>query len=210
MTRPSRAIIRLPAVVLGLTALSALPLRAPARPVATAIFAGGCYWGMESVFQHVRGVDSVVSGFATPAAPADSGVTLPPGHLSFAEAVKITYDPAVVSYDQLLGVLFTVAHDPTQLDRQGPDVGTRYRSAIFVQNEAQHRAAHRYLDRLKHSGASQRPIVTELVTLKQFRAAPPDQQDFAEKHPDLPYIRVNDVPKVRALHERFPDLYREP
>ena len=198
------------AAVLTLGTAAYAPVRAPASaPSATAVFAGGCYWGMESVFEHVRGVDSVVAGFATPGAAADSGGRLSAGHLGFAEAVKIVYDPSKVSYQQLLGVLFTVAHDPTQLDRQGPDVGTRYRSAVFVQDEAQHEAARQYLAQLKQSGAYRRPIVTDIVTLKTFRAAPPDQQDFAEKHPDLPYIRINDVPKIKTLHDRFPDLYRK-
>ena len=194
-----------------LPAASPAPARAPATPPAgTAVFAGGCYWGVESVFRHVRGVDAVVSGFATPSGSADPDVKLPAGHRSFAEAVKITYDPAKVTYQQLLEVLFTVAHDPTQLDRQGPDVGTRYRSAVFVENDDQYRAVRSYLDQLKRSGVYHRPIVTELVKLKKFRAAAPDQQNFAEKHPDLPYIQVNDVPKVEALKTRLPDLYREP
>lgn len=210
MTRRFRATWQLSAV-LALTLFLPRALRAPVTPPpATAIFAGGCYWGMESVFRHVRGVESVVSGFATPAGAAEPGAHLPARHLTFAEAVKISYDPSKITYRQLLEVYFMVAHDPTQLDRQGPDVGTRYRSAIFVEGDGQYAAARRYLERLKKSATYRRPIVTELVTLKGFKAAPPDQQDFAGKHPDMAYIRINDVPRIKALKARFPGLYRAP
>ncbi|MGE0354687.1 MAG: peptide-methionine (S)-S-oxide reductase MsrA [Gemmatimonadales bacterium] len=182
---------------------------APAEPLAVAVLAGGCYWGMESVFEHVRGVDSVVAGFATPAGAAEPGAELPARHRGIAEAVKVFYDPAEISYGQLLQVYFTVAHDPTQVDRQGPDVGTRYRSAIFVQGEEQYQAALRYLEQLRQSATPGRLVVTELVTLREFRAASADQQDFARKHPDMPYIRINDVPKIRELRERFPAVYRD-
>jgi peptide-methionine (S)-S-oxide reductase len=179
-----------------------------ANPNATAILAGGCYWGVESVYRHVRGVKLVTSGFALgqgePAPPAGA-----PDHDEIAEAVRVEFDSTVMSYDQLLQIFFSVAHDPTQVGRQGPDVGHRYRSALYTLNAGQKQAAERYLATLAASKAFAQPITTVVYPLRKFVAAPDEQQDFAERHPDDPYIRINDVPKLEALKRRFPALYRE-
>ena len=172
----------------------------------TAVFAGGCYWGVEAVFDHVKGVKSATSGFATGAPLAADQVR--PGHTGYAEAVRVEYDPALVSYDQLLEVFFKVIHDPTQLDRQGPDVGPEYRSTIFYQDEEQHQKAAAYLAHLDSVKAYPKPIVTEVVPLKSFKVAPADQQDYSEHHPQEAYIRVNDVPKVEQLRRDYPGLYQ--
>jgi peptide-methionine (S)-S-oxide reductase len=156
----------------------------------TAVLAGGCYWGMEAVFERVRGVTDVVSGFT-----------------NGAESVRVSYDPARISYAQLLKVYFTVAHDPTEVNRQGPDVGKQYRSAIFPQNAAQWKAARFFIGRLQAAHAYPRPIATKIEE-GRFSPVPDDQQDFAAKHPDHPYIVVNDRPKIAALRQRFPDLWR--
>jgi peptide-methionine (S)-S-oxide reductase len=160
----------------------------------TAVLAGGCYWGMQEVFEHVIGVTGVVAGFAGAAA-------------HHAEAVKITYDPTRISYDQLLRVFFTVAHDPTQVDRQGPDVGPSYRSAIYPQSAEQQQIAQAFLAELGASHLFNVPIATR-IEQGPFESAEPDQQDFAKKHPDLPYVLAIDVPKVRNLKNSYPDLWR--
>jgi len=173
----------------------------------TAIFAGGCYWGVEAIYDHVKGVKSAVSGFAVGGDPPPS-VQLRPGHTGYAESVRVTYDPAQISYDQLLELFFTVVHDPTQLDRQGPDVGPQYRSTIFYQDEEQHQKAVAYLAHLDSAKTFPRPLVTEVVPLKSFKEAPADQQDYSEHHPDQPYIKINDAPKVEQLRRDYPALYR--
>jgi len=173
----------------------------------TAVLAGGCFWGMESVFEHVKGVTDVVSGFAGGAprdATYDKVSTETTGH---AEAVKITYDPSRISYAQLLQIFFTVAHDPTQVNRQGPDSGPSYRSAIFPQNAAQSVPAKAFIARLDASHAYKSPIATK-IEHGGFYAAEAYHQDFARKHPFYPYIVVNDRPKVTALQKRFPNLYK--
>ena len=191
----------------------ALMLAAIATPVAaapktdTAVLAGGCFWGMESVFEHVKGVNNVVSGFAGGSArdaSYDKVSTEATGH---AEAVKISYDPSQISYAQLLTIFFTVAHDPTQVNRQGPDSGPSYRSAIFPQNAAQATAAKAFVARLDASHAFKAPIATK-IEHGGFYAAEAYHQDFARKHPFYPYIVVNDRPKVVALRQRFPNLYK--
>lgn len=176
----------------------------------TAILAGGCFWGVEAVYEHVRGVKSVKSGFAVPTpSPATGEPTMRAAGKGYAEAVRVVYDPAEVSYEQLLEIFFTVAHDPTQLDRQGPDVGPEYRSAIFVQSEEERQSAQRYLDQLRAAGSSGAPIVTEVVGLKSFRDAAEAHQDYVVRHPTDPYVVVNDRPKITALQQRFPALYRD-
>jgi peptide-methionine (S)-S-oxide reductase len=188
--------------------LAALASPAAAAPKTdTAILAGGCFWGMESVFEHVKGVTNVVSGFAGGSArdaTYDRVSTEATGH---AEAVKITYDPSEVSYAQLLTVFFTVAHDPTQVNRQGPDSGPSYRSAIFPQNASQAAAGKAFIARLEASHAYKAPIATK-IEHGGFYAAEAYHQDFARKHPFYPYIVVNDRPKVTALQKRFPNLYK--
>lgn len=174
---------------------------APPREMATrsAVFAGGCFWGVESVFEHLTGVQSVTSGYATPDGHDGKG---------FAEAVRVVYDPARISYTQLLEVFFLVAHDPTQVDRQGPDVGPRYRSLIFVRDTSERRLALRYLDSLRLSRTFSAPIATEIAGLRQFRIAEEYHQDYVDRHPQEAYVVVNDVPKLAALRRRFPALYR--
>lgn len=170
----------------------------------TAVLAGGCYWGMEAVFDHVAGVKEAVSGFAGAATRPigrDTGDSSSP-----AEAVRITFDPTVVSYEQLLDIFFSVAHDPSQLDRQGPDVGHQYRSAIFPQSKAQREAAMRTLSTLRTSGRYAR--ITTTIENGGFRSAPPEEQQFVAAHPQLPYVIVNDLPKLQHLKQRYPKLWK--
>jgi peptide-methionine (S)-S-oxide reductase len=188
--------------------LAALATPAAAAPKTdTAVLAGGCFWGMESVFEHVKGVTNVVSGFAGGSAQDatyDKVSTETTGH---AEAVKISYDPSRISYAQLLQVFFTVAHDPTQVNRQSPDSGPSYRSAIFPQNAGQAAAAKAFIARLDASHAYKAPIATR-IEHGGFYAAEAYHQDFARRHPFYPYIVVNDRPKVTALQRKFPALYK--
>jgi peptide-methionine (S)-S-oxide reductase len=180
-----------------------LAISSPAR-ADTAVLAGGCFWGMEAVFEHVKGVSDVVSGYAGGTAANARYEAADSGH---AEAVRITYDPRQVSYAQLLQIFFAVAHDPTQLDRQGPDVGRSYRSAIFPQNAAQAAQAKTFIARLNASHAYKSPIATG-IERGGFWPAESYHQDFARKNPYHPYIVVNDRPKVAALKRRYPALYR--
>jgi peptide-methionine (S)-S-oxide reductase len=192
-------------IALILAALAAPAAAAPKTD--TAVLAGGCFWGMESVFEHVKGVTNVVSGFAGGSArdaTYDRVSTEATGH---AEAVKISYDPSQISYPQLLTVFFTVAHDPTQVNRQGPDSGPSYRSAIFPQNAAQAAAAKAFIARLDASHAYKAPIATK-IEHGGFYAAEAYHQNYARKHPLYPYIVVNDRPKVTALQRKFPALYK--
>lgn len=179
-----------------------------AGPTATAIFAGGCYWGVESVFRHVRGVTSAVSGFAVPETSGSSTSPVRPGP-GYVEAVRVEYDPAQVSYQQLLQVFFLVAHDPTQVGHQGPDVGPQYRSVVFIADSVQRRTVRAYLDRLAAEKAFPAPVTTELSALKHFTEAEPDQQNYAAHHERDPYILTNDAPKLVELKRRYPQLYRE-
>jgi peptide-methionine (S)-S-oxide reductase len=173
----------------------------------TAVFAGGCFWGVEAVFEHVTGVKDARSGYAGGDARSANYDMVSEGRTDHAESVKVTYDPQKVSYAQLLNVFFTVAHDPTQLNRQGPDVGRHYRSAIFYVNEEQRAAAVAYIEELGRSGKYQIPIVTEIVPLKKFYDAEPYHQDFMRKNPRQPYIVEHDKPKIEDLRNKFPDLF---
>ena len=175
----------------------------------TAVFAGGCFWGVQAVFQHVRGVQSAVSGYAGGEKRTADYETVSEGASGHAESVRVTYDPAVVSYTTLLELFFTVAHDPTQKNRQGPDVGTQYRSAIFYTSEAQRAAAAEYIRGFDASHAYRNPVVTEVTPLKGFYEAEPYHQDYATRHPDDPYIVYNDAPKVANLKRRFAAIYTE-
>ncbi len=174
----------------------------------TTVVAGGCFWGVQGVFQHVKGVTSAVSGYAgggsTTARYDDVGT----GMTGHAESVQITFDPKQVSYGQLLRIYFSVAHDPTQLNRQGPDSGTQYRSAIFPANESQLKVASAYIAQLQKSGAFPHPIVTVVEPGKSFYAAEAYHQDFLTLNPTYPYIVFNDLPKIDHLKQMFPDLYR--
>lgn len=174
----------------------------------TAVFAGGCFWGVEAVFEHLTGVSTAISGFAGGKVRSPSYEQVSTGTTGHAESVMVIYDPSKISYDQLLQVFFTVAHDPTELNRQGPDVGTQYRSAIFYRNPAQRAAAERYIAKLTAAKVYPQPIVTEVAALDRFNEAEAYHQDYLEHHPTQPYIVINDKPKLEALQKKFPDLYR--
>ncbi len=184
---------------------AAKPAQSPAEP-AVAVFAGGCFWGVEAVFESLKGVDRVVSGYAG-AKPRRLPVTyddVGSGRTGFAESVRVEYDPSKISYGQLLQVFFSVAHDPTQLNRQGPDVGTQYRSAIFHANAEQKRVAEAYIAQLEAAKAYPRPIVTELKPLTKFHRAEDYHQDYMRRHPNQPYIVYHDKPKLENLKKQFP------
>lgn len=188
--------------------LLALPLGAQAK-TETAVLAGGCFWGVDAVFKHVKGVTSVVSGYAGGAASTADYQTVSDGQSGHAESVKISYDPSVVTYGTLLKLFFSVAHDPTQLNRQGPDTGPQYRSAIFFSNAEQQRAAQAMIAELERSKLYKHPIVTQVVPLQAFYAAEPYHQDYLARHPTQAYIVYNDLPKVEQLRTKYPELYRE-
>lgn len=187
-------------------AFAASPATAASR-TETAVLAGGCFWGMESVFEHVKGVKDVVSGYAGGGASDANYEAVSSEGTRHAEAVRITYDPAQISYAQLLQIYFTVAHDPTQVNRQGPDVGPSYRSAIFPQSPSQERFARAFIARLNAAHIYKTPIATR-IERGGFYPAEAYHQDFARRHPSYPYIVFNDRPKVVALHMRFPALYK--
>ena len=176
----------------------------------TAVFAGGCYWGVEAVFEHLQGVSNVVSGYAGGSSPSPSYEAVSSGTTGHAEAVRVAYDPARISYDQLLQIFFTVAHDPTQLDRQGPDVGTQYRSAVFYRNAEQRQATERYIARIRDAGLYRDPVVTEVSPLDAFHVAEAYHQNYLVRHPNQPYIVIHDKPKLEELRRRYPALYRAP
>ncbi|MDN3554535.1 peptide-methionine (S)-S-oxide reductase MsrA [Halomonas maura] len=175
----------------------------------SAVLAGGCFWGIEAVFQHLDGVTDAVSGYSGGAARTADYRSVSAGRTRHAEAVRITYDPDRISYARLLQVFFSVAHDPTQLNRQGPDRGPQYRSAIFYADETQRRVAQAYIDQLEAAEVFDRPIVTRLDPLEAFYPAEPYHQDYAYHHPNQPYIVFNDLPKVANLERLFPGLYRD-
>jgi len=175
----------------------------------TAVFAGGCFWGTQSVFERVKGVVATTAGYSGGSAATatyDQVTTETTGH---AESVRVVYDPSRITYGKLLQIFFSVVHDPTQLNRQGPDVGTSYRSAIFYSNEAQQKIATEYIAQLDAARVFHQPIVTQVVPLKGFYDAESYHQDYALHHPDNPYILVCDRPKVEALRKEFPDLFQE-
>jgi peptide-methionine (S)-S-oxide reductase len=175
----------------------------------TTVFAGGCFWGIQSVFQHTRGVISATSGYAGGSISNPSYEDVSTGRTGHAESVRVVFDPSVVTYGQLLKIFFSVAHDPTQLNRQGPDVGTQYRSALFYMSDEQKRVAESYVDQLTTAHAFARPIVTQVAALKAFFPAEAYHQNYAEEHPTQPYIVINDAPKVANLKKQFPDLYTD-
>jgi peptide-methionine (S)-S-oxide reductase len=175
----------------------------------TAVFAGGCFWGVDAVFKHVNGVSSVISGYSGGNASTAEYETVSTGTTGHAESVKITFDPSVVSYGKLLRVFFSVATDPTELNRQGPDTGTQYRSVIFYANDDQRTVALAYIDQLNKAKVFSAPIVTQVVPLKAFYPAEDYHQNFLARNPTYPYIVFNDLPKLRALQKEFPDLYKK-
>jgi peptide-methionine (S)-S-oxide reductase len=201
----------------AVTAFAAPTLPAPSTDVPlakepgkqTAVFAGGCFWGVQSVFQRVKGVLHTTAGYSGGSAKTatyEQVVTETTGH---AESVEVTYDPSRITYGQLLRIYFSVVHDPTQLNRQGPDVGTSYRSAIFYTNEDQERLAKTYIAQLDRQKVFPAPIVTEVTPLKAFYDAEKYHQDYAYYNPDNPYIQVCDRPKIEALKQQFPELFIE-
>ena len=188
--------------------LAASPAAAQAAPkTETAVLAGGCFWGMEAVFEHVKGVRGVVSGYAGGSARDANYAAVSSERTGHAEAVRIVYDPSQVSYGDLLKIYVTVAHDPTQLNRQGPDTGPSYRSAIFPQNAAQRQAAAAFLDRLRASKAYKNPVVTKIES-GAFYPAEDSHQNFVRRNPWHPYVLVNDKPKLKELRALFPQHWR--
>lgn len=174
----------------------------------TAVFAGGCFWGVEGVFSHVKGVSSVLTGYHGGTATSASYDRVSAGSTAHAEAVRVTYDPAKVRYDQLLQVFFSVVADPTQLNRQGPDTGAHYRSALVPMNAEQRAVGTAYLAQLRKAGIWKAPIVTRIEPYQRFHAAERYHQDFMHKNPKHPYIQAWDVAKVNALKRQFPGLYQ--
>lgn len=219
-----RSVIHFAFVVLGLVlattactakAGSASPIPAPtadeqrssAPGRETAVVSGGCFWGVQAVFQHVKGVISATSGYAGGAAKTADYETVSTGETGHAESVQIVYDSSQITYGELLRVFFSVAHDPTELNRQGPDVGTQYRSSIFYGNGEQKRIAESYIAQLDNAKVFKHPIVTKVVPLDGFYQAEAYHQNYASLHPNQPYILFNDAPKVEHLRQVFPDLY---
>ncbi len=174
----------------------------------TAVFAGGCFWGVQKVFQHVKGVQRAVSGYAGGQAQTAEYETVSSGRTGHAESVQVRFDPAIVSYGTLLRVFFSVAHDPTEVDRQGPDTGTQYRSEIFTNSEEQRRIAEAYVSQLDQAHVFDKKIATRIEPLPAFYSAEGYHQDYATLHPDSPYIATFDLPKVHNLERMYPQLYR--
>ena len=219
-TSTFRLAVALLASLLAATACTAkagtpAPVPAPAVDAAratsagkeTAVISGGCFWGIQAVFQHVKGVISATSGYSGGSAKTAQYEIVSTGETGHAESVKITYDPSQVTYGELLRVFFSVAHDPTELNRQGPDEGTQYRSVIFYANDEQQKIAEAYIAQLDQAKTFKHKIVTQVVPLKAFYPAEAYHQDYATIHPNNPYIMFNDAPKVSNLRKEFPDLY---
>ena len=180
---------------------------AAAKSRETAVLAGGCFWGVQAVFEHLKGVLGATSGYAGGRVNSPSYELVSSGLTGHAESVSITFDPSQISYGQILMIFFSVAHDPTQLNRQGPDTGSQYRSAILYSTEEQKRIATAYIEQLDAAKVYPRKIVTEVVPLKAFNRAEDYHQDYLKTHTDQPYIVYNDLPKLEHLKKQFPDLY---
>ncbi|GAC1651669.1 MAG: peptide-methionine (S)-S-oxide reductase MsrA [Vulcanimicrobiaceae bacterium] len=194
---------------LALAVIFAVPLPGATAPAQErAVLAGGCFWGLEGVFESLKGVSNVVSGFAGGSPQTARYETVSSGTTGHAESVEITFDPGQISYEQLLQVYFFVAHDPTQLNRQGPDEGTQYRSAIFYENDAQKSSALKFIARLKAEKRFAAPVVTQVVQLRGFYPAEAYHQHYLKLHPYEPYIVFNDMPKLAALRKQFPTLLK--
>jgi peptide-methionine (S)-S-oxide reductase len=195
---------------------SAVPLPPPetdnprvSGPLQTAVLAGGCFWGVQGVFEHVRGVTKAVAGYSGGDRSTAEYETVSSGTTGHAESVSITFDPAKVSYGQLLQIAFSVVHDPTQLNRQGPDTGTQYRSAIFYADDTQKQIAEAYIAQLDHAHAFAHPIVTRVEKLRGFYPAEEYHQDYLVRHPTQFYIAINDLPKIENFRRVFPALYED-
>ena len=224
---PRRSLLLLGlAGVLGYGAISwaaesAVPVPAPAADLAaassaatpaalqTAVLAGGCFWGVQGVFQHVAGVKSAVSGYAGGTVEKPSYEQVSSGRTGHAESVRITFDPKLISYGRLLQIYFSVAHNPTELNRQGPDSGTQYRSTIFPADAEQARVARAYIEQLNHANTFGKPLATTVEPLKAFYPAEAYHQDFLTLNPRYPYIAINDLPKIDNLKRMFPAAYQE-
>jgi peptide-methionine (S)-S-oxide reductase len=200
----------------GPAAASAIPLPDPVVDQQTAggepqvaVIAGGCFWGVQAVFQHTKGVQLALSGYSGGMKTNPTYEEVTTGRTGHAEAVQIKYNPREISYGQILKIFFSVAHDPTQLNRQGPDSGTQYRSAIFYSNDEQKKIAEAYVAQLGQASAFTSPIVTKIGQLAAFYPAESYHQDYAIKHPTQPYIAIHDLPKVENLKKLFPDFYRD-
>jgi peptide-methionine (S)-S-oxide reductase len=180
---------------------------APQKGQATIVVAGGCFWGIQAVFQHVKGVNSTTSGYSGGTVKNPDYEQVSSGETGHAESVEIVYDPSKITLGQLLKVFFSVAHDPTELNRQGPDTGTQYRSAIFFANADQQRIAQAYVAQLDQAKVFSQPIVTQIVPFKAFYRAEDYHQNYAAEHPNNPYIATFDLPKVKNLQQQFPGLY---
>jgi peptide-methionine (S)-S-oxide reductase len=181
---------------------------APAQSQQTAVFAGGCFWGVQAVFEHLKGVSSVTSGYSGGYVKSPSYESVSLGVTGHAESVSVTYDPSQLTYGQLLMVFFSVAHDPTQWNRQGPDTGSQYHSAIFYTSAEQKRIAQAYIAQLNAAKVYSRPIVTKVEPFRGFYVAESYHQDFLKNNPDSPYIVYNDLPKLENLKKDFASLYR--
>jgi peptide-methionine (S)-S-oxide reductase len=211
--RAARAIGLIASILWGAAVAAPLPdpasdvQKSTAKGQATAVFAGGCFWGVDAVFKHVKGVTSATSGYSGGAVKTARYELVGTGTTGHAEAVQVVYDPSQITYGQLLRIFFSVAHDPTQLNRQGPDVGTQYRSAIFYANPEQERVAKAYIAQLQGAKAFSRPIVTEVAPLDAFYPAEAYHQNYLAQHPESMYIVINDMPKLGELRKQFPDLY---
>jgi len=198
----------LTAATLSAASFPAPAVDAPAtagKQTATAVLAGGCFWGVEAVFERLKGVSNVVSGFAGGAKFTAHYEVVSTGQTGHAESVQITYDPSQITYGKLLQVFFSVAHDPTELNRQGPDTGTQYRSAIFYTNDEQKRIAEAYIQQLTNAKVFSRKIVTQVTSLTGLYAAEAYHQDFIAHNPNYPYVVYNDLPKLRQLEKQFPE-----
>jgi peptide-methionine (S)-S-oxide reductase len=200
-----------PATVIPVPAIDAPKeaSKAGAPGLQTIVIAGGCFWGVQAVFQHVKGVSQAVSGYAGGTKETANYEAVSSGRTGHAESVQVTFDPRQISYGRILQIYFSVAHDPTQLNRQGPDTGPQYRSAIFYQDDSQKSIAQAYIAQLDKAGAFKSPIVTQINQLTAFYPAETYHQDYATLHPSSPYIAYNDLPKVENLQRVFADLYRD-
>lgn len=219
-----RSVLSLLAATTALTLAFAAPIRAaedavvipapamdaaPASGIQTAVIAGGCFWGVQGVFQHTAGVVNAVSGYAGGSKPTADYQTVSTGRTGHAESVEIKFDPKKISYGKILQIYFSVAHDPTQLNRQGPDSGTQYRSAIFTTSDEQKKVAEAYIAQLDGAKVFSKPIVTKVGALEAFYPAEAYHQDYLTLHPTQPYIAYNDIPKVENLKKLFADNYIE-
>lgn len=193
-------------LIIGLLVLSVSTARAAEQ---TAVFAGGCFWGVEAVFEHVTGVVAVRSGYSGGSKETADYETVSTGETKHAESVEVRFDDSKVTYEQLLYVFFAVAHDPTEVDRQGPDVGPQYRSVIFYKDEKQKAAAKEFIMAIDMSKALNKPVATQLVPFTAFFEAEKYHQNYLRNNPKDPYIVTHDLPKLEALKQKFPSLYRE-